>query len=54
VRGQVAENLSLPVGKRVDHHDRLLETEDVLTPHTLENVGEHQLRNITVELKHLT
>jgi hypothetical protein len=27
---------------------------DVLTPHTLENVGEHQLRNITIELKHLT
>ena len=27
---------------------------DVLTPHTLENVGEHELRNITVELKHLT
>jgi len=27
---------------------------NVLTPHTLENVGEHELRNITVELKHLT
>jgi hypothetical protein len=27
---------------------------DVLTPHSLENVGEHELRNITVELKHLT
>ena len=27
---------------------------DVLTPHTLENVGAHQLRNITIELKHLT
>jgi hypothetical protein len=27
---------------------------DVLTPHTLQNVGDHQLRNITVELKHLT
>ena len=27
---------------------------EVLTPHTLENVGEHELRNITVELKHLT
>jgi hypothetical protein len=25
-----------------------------LTPHTLENVGEHEMRNITVELKHLT
>ena len=24
-----------------------------LTPHTLENVGGHELRNITVELKHL-
>ena len=23
-----------------------------LTPHTLENVGDHELRNITVELKH--
>ncbi len=27
---------------------------DALTPHTLENVGEQVLRNITVELKHLT
>jgi hypothetical protein len=27
---------------------------DVLTPHTLENVGQHELRNITIELKHLT
>ena len=27
---------------------------DVLTPHTLENVGEHELRDITVEPKHLT
>jgi hypothetical protein len=27
---------------------------EALTPHTLENVGEHQLRNITVELKHLS
>jgi hypothetical protein len=27
---------------------------DVLTPHTLENVGDGELRNITVELKHLT
>jgi hypothetical protein len=27
---------------------------EVLTPHTLENVGHQQLRNITVELKHLT
>jgi hypothetical protein len=27
---------------------------DVLTPHTLQNVGAHELRNITVELKHLT
>jgi hypothetical protein len=27
---------------------------DVLTPHTLENVGPDELRNITVELKHLT
>jgi hypothetical protein len=27
---------------------------DVLTPHTLENVGAGRLRNITVELKHLT
>lgn len=26
---------------------------DALTPHTLENVGEHELRNITVELKNL-
>lgn len=25
-----------------------------LTPHSLENVGSHELRNITVELKHLT
>jgi hypothetical protein len=27
---------------------------DVLTPHTLQNVGAVELRNITVELKHLT
>jgi hypothetical protein len=27
---------------------------DALTPHTLQNVGDHQLRNITFELKHLT
>jgi hypothetical protein len=27
---------------------------DALTPHSLENVGSQQLRNITVELKHLT
>jgi hypothetical protein len=27
---------------------------DVITPHTLQNVGPHELRNITVELKHLT
>jgi hypothetical protein len=27
---------------------------NVLTPHTLENVGEHQLRNVTIELKQLT
>jgi len=26
---------------------------DALIPHTLQNVGEHQLRNITIELKHL-
>jgi hypothetical protein len=26
---------------------------EALTPHTLHNVGDHQLRNITVELKHL-
>ena len=26
----------------------------VVTAHTVENVGEHELRNITVELKHLT
>jgi quercetin dioxygenase-like cupin family protein len=25
---------------------------EALTPHTLENVGSHELRNITVELKH--
>jgi hypothetical protein len=25
---------------------------EALTPHTLENVGDHVLRNITVELKH--
>ena len=25
---------------------------EALTPHTLENVGDHELRNITVELKH--
>jgi hypothetical protein len=27
---------------------------DALSPHSLENVGDHELRNITVELKHLT
>jgi quercetin dioxygenase-like cupin family protein len=27
---------------------------DPLTPHTLHNVGQSELRNITVELKHLT
>jgi hypothetical protein len=27
---------------------------EALAPHTLENVGGHELRNITVELKHLT
>ncbi len=27
---------------------------EALTPHTLENVGTFELRNITVELKHLT